>query len=143
VGHEFVFTNTNSCRTSQPQPVKVPIDTKVPIEQQKKQGRSNDVQPASSINRSLLYRTRTTNSSTTTSLCFFLHSVPPALWVQRPTNGTPVSRLCPALQASVPRDSSSPESRFTPQPTTKHRTPRSGRKNRKPEKRKAPVGYLR
>jgi hypothetical protein len=49
-----------------------------------------------------------------------------------------------ALQASVPRDSSSPESRFTPQPTTKHRTPtRSGRKNRKPEKRKAPVGYLR
>jgi hypothetical protein len=48
-----------------------------------------------------------------------------------------------ALQASVPRDSSSPESRFTPQPTTKQRTPGQGEKNRKPETRRAPVGYLR
>jgi hypothetical protein len=41
-----------------------------------------------------------------------------------------------ALQASVTRDSSSPESSFTPQTTNQEaKDTRSGRKNRKPEKR--------
>ena len=50
-------------------------------------------------------------------------------WVQRPTNGTPVSRLCP----TVKRDSGLSESRFTPQPTTKPRTPGQGERTESQE----------
>jgi hypothetical protein len=128
---DFVFTNTNSCRVSRISQSQQPAAAK----------ERRCCQRTRNINRSLLYRTRTTNSSTTTSLCFFLHSVPPALWVQRPTNGTPVSRLCPTGK----RASGLTESRVTLHTTTNHEAQdtRSGRKNRKPEKRKAPVGYLR